>query len=115
MSEPPPVPAWTAARGRSVTGPLRRLGVWLFRNRRSGGIAIAQLPNLALWGFLVALLVRWILPLSSHVREVVDVIAVAFLAWWSVDEVVRGVNPWRRILGSIVGALVAVMFVSRLR
>ncbi len=25
--------------------------------------------------------------------------ALATLAWWAIDEVVRGVNPWRRILG----------------
>jgi hypothetical protein len=28
--------------------------------------------------------------------------------WWAVDEIVRGVNPWRRFLGAavLVGAMV---------
>ena len=93
---------------------MRRIGGWLFRNRETGGITIAQLPNLPLWGFLAATLVRWILPLSTQMREVVVGIAVGFLAWWSLDEVIRGVNPWRRILGSVAGALAAVMIVNRL-
>ena len=88
---------------------------WLFRNRETGAITIAQLPNLPLMGFLVAALVRSILPLSTQEREIIGGTALGFLAWWSLAEVFRGVNPWRRILGSAVGALVAVMIVSRFR
>ena len=32
-------------------------------------------------------------------RTVIDWIAVLALAWWAGDEVIRGVNPWRRFLG----------------
>jgi hypothetical protein len=31
--------------------------------------------------------------------------------WWAVDEIVRGVNPWRRILGAVVLAFVVVLAV----
>jgi hypothetical protein len=71
---------------------------WWFRNRRTGEITIAQLPNVALWIFLAAVVVRWFLP-GGPARTVLDVVALAGLAWWAVDEVARGVNPWRRVLG----------------
>jgi len=37
------------------------------------------------------------------------------LAWWAVDEVVRGVNPWRRCLGAGVLAFLAWKLVLTLR
>jgi hypothetical protein len=32
------------------------------------------------------------------------VVATVALSWWAVDEIVRGVNPWRRLLGTVVFA-----------
>ena len=32
------------------------------------------------------------------------VVATVALSWWAVDEVIRGVNPWRRLLGAVVFA-----------
>jgi hypothetical protein len=37
----------------------------------------------------------------------VDGVAGVALAVWAVDEIVRGVNPWRRILGAAVLAVSA--------
>ena len=84
---------------------------WLFRNRRTGGLTIAQLPNAPLLVFLVAVAVRWIVHPSGTAGTVVGVIAAGALIIWAGDEIVRGVNPWRRLLGgtvlvvSVVGAL----------
>ena len=82
----------------------RRAGRWLFASRRTGRITIAQLPNVPLAIFLVA-------RVGNVVREstLLQVIATVALAWWAIDEIVRGVNPWRRILGAVVlaGQLVA--------
>jgi hypothetical protein len=84
---------------------------WLFRNRRTGERTIAQFPNVPLSVFLVAVAVRWIAHPSGNVGTVVDVVAAVSLVVWAVDEVVRGVNPWRRILGggvltyAVVGAV----------
>jgi hypothetical protein len=75
---------------------------WLFRNRRTGGITIAQLPNLALGLFLAASVAGWALGSTGAVGTALGVVAGGALVWWAVDEVVRGVNPWRRILGAIV-------------
>jgi hypothetical protein len=77
----------------------RSLFEWMFRNRRTGHITIAQFPNLALWTFLATVVVRWVLPTRSEARTTINAVAVAALAAWAVDEVLRGVNPWRRLLG----------------
>jgi hypothetical protein len=75
---------------------------WLFRNRHTGGITIVQAPNLALWVFLVASVLRWVFDPSGGLGTALGVVATAGLLWWAVDEVVRGVNPWRRLLGGAV-------------
>ncbi len=75
---------------------------WLFRNRTTGERTIAQFPNVPLLVFLVAVVVRWLAHPSGTVGTVVDVVATGALVVWAADEVVRGVNPWRRILGGTV-------------
>ena len=72
---------------------------WMFRNRHTGQITIAQFPNVALWIFVVTVVVRWVVPTGSNLRTSDDAIAVIALATWALDEVLRGVNPWRRLLG----------------
>ena len=81
---------------------------WFFRNRRTGRITIAQAPNPALVVFLAAAALRLIARTSGTVGTVGDVGASIALIVWSVDEIVRGVNPWRRILGSGVLAWVVI-------
>ena len=83
---------------------------WIFRNRRTGSLTFAQLPNLSLGVFLVASLVRRFVHLTDSPRAFLDVVVVASLAWWAVDEMIRGVNPWRRFLGA---AVLAVLIVGR--
>ena len=54
-------------------------------------------PNLPLWIALAGWIVR---RLSDGVSATVaGVVVVAALLWWAGDEIVRGVNPWRRLLG----------------
>jgi len=72
---------------------------WLFRNRRTGRITIVQLPNLALGVFLVASVLRRLLDAAGSTDTALRVIATGGLIWWGADELLRGVNPWRRILG----------------
>lgn len=75
---------------------------WLFRDRRTGRIVIAQVPNLPLGLFLVAAGLRWLLDPAGAARTALTVVATGALLWWAVDEVARGVNPWRRLLGAVV-------------
>jgi hypothetical protein len=87
---------------------------WCFRNRRTGAITIAQFPNVPLWIFLGTVVVRRFVDTGSP-RTVVDAVAAASLGWWAVDEVVRGVNPWRRAVGVAGCGFSAAGFVSLLR
>ena len=75
---------------------------WLFRNRRTGEITVAQRPNAALGIFLAAALVNAVLDPSGAFGTTLTVVARAALAFWAADELLRGVNPFRRILGAVV-------------
>lgn len=79
---------------------MHRASDWLFRNRKTGRITIAQFPNAALAVFLAASVLRRLLDgrLDSGLR----VLATGGLIWWAADELIRGVNPWRRLLGGAV-------------
>ena len=72
---------------------------WLFRNRHTGRITVAQVPNAALWIYILVVGARRAVTNGTAPRTTIDWIAVVALAWWAVDEIVRGVNPWRRFLG----------------
>jgi hypothetical protein len=85
---------------------------WFFRNRTTGAITISQFPNVPLWIFLAATAAAWIAPTDSTVEQVVRAIAALALGWWAADEIGRGVNPWRRLLGA-AGLAFALMSLVR--
>ena len=80
---------------------------WAFRSRETNKITIVQWPNIPLAIFLASIPIGWTLTRHSAAAKAVDVIGTAGLGWWAIDEVLRGVNPWRRALG-IVGCAFAV-------
>lgn len=91
-----------------------RLGAalrWCFENRQTGQITVAQFPN---WP-LLAIAATWVLRLlvadGSTVADVATVAATGLWLYWGADELVRGVNPWRRVLGAgvIVWQVVALL------
>jgi hypothetical protein len=58
--------------------------------------------------FFVAFLLRFVVDPSGDLRTGIDVIGTAALAIWAGDEILRGVNPFRRLLGCVVlGGVVA--------
>jgi len=75
---------------------------WFFRNRTTGDITIAQAPNLVLWVVIVAGALRWVWPSHGMPATALDVVFRGGLLVWSLDEIFRGVNPWRRCLGAAV-------------
>ncbi len=84
-------------------GWLRRTGDWLFRDRRTGRIVIGQVPNVPLLVWFAATLGR-VLALGTA-ASAFGYIGTAALVYWAADEIARGVNPFRRILGA--GVLIA--------
>ena len=86
---------------------------WIFRNRRTGRITIVQFPNVALGVFLVASVLRRLLDAAGSADTALKVIATGGLVWWAADELLRGVNPWRRFLGGSVLAAQLLNLASR--
>ena len=75
---------------------------WLFRNRTTGRMTVAQFPNAALGLFLAATVVQLLLDPTGKLGAGLRILAAGGLFWWAVDELIRGVNPWRRLLGGVV-------------
>jgi hypothetical protein len=81
---------------------------WAFRDHKTGRIVVAQFPNIPLAVWLAATAARWLIDPVGHWRTALSVVGTVALAVWAIDEVARGVNPWRRSLGLVVlGALAA--------
>ena len=81
---------------------MRRAFDWVFRSRIDGRIVIVQLPNLSLWIFIVARVVGTFVDRGTAPAAGARFVATLAAVWWGADEVVRGVNPWRRALGTMV-------------
>lgn len=86
----------------------------MFRNRRTSGITVAQWPNISLTAFIIlSIMLRTLHPHGST-DAVLHVIADVSILVWAVDELIRGVNPFRRILGSLVLlAMIADVIISQ--
>jgi len=87
---------------------------WLFRNRQTGRWTIGQRPNLSLGLFFAAAVIRRLADDGTTIHDVASVIAPAAAIWWAADEIIRGVNPWRRILGSAVLAATVIGLARRI-
>jgi hypothetical protein len=75
---------------------------WFFEGRNTGKIVIAQIPNLPLIIFGIAWAAEALLQLTGTAGLIVSIVKVASLTIWALDEILRGVNPWRRCLGAVV-------------
>lgn len=85
---------WRSENGRRFTS-----RDWWLRDRRTGEIVIAQFPNLPLWLFLASVVARTLIRNDTPTDSAIAWVGTGALAWWALDEVIRGVNPWRRMLG----------------
>jgi hypothetical protein len=80
---------------------------WLLRDRRTGKRVVVQVPNVPLLVWVATVVLRrfW------H-PGALDVIGTTALVVWAGDEVARGVNPFRRLLGAAVLAALVIRWVS---
>lgn len=81
---------------------MRRRLRWFFSDPETGRLVIAQRPNLSLAIFLVTVVVRAALHPHGDAGRAVRTVGTVSLAWWSIDEIVRGSSPFRRVLGAVV-------------
>jgi hypothetical protein len=83
---------------------------WFFQNRNNGAITIAQPPNLVLWIVIVGSVVIWTCHPAGRLGATLEIVVKAAIFIWAIDEIWRGVNPWRRCLGvSVLGYELATM------
>ena len=94
---------------------LRSAFDWFFRDRRSGRIVVAHVPNLAILLWIATVVARWLVDSGSTADVLLAWAGYVTLGWWAIDEVLRGVNPWRRTLGLLGCIAVVVGVLSRLQ
>jgi hypothetical protein len=84
------------------TPPERRRFVdWFLRARGTGRITLVQWPNPALWVWVVTTVLAGLGLFPARADEMRWIGAGALIAWGA-DEMLRGVNPARRLLGLVV-------------
>lgn len=81
---------------------INRFIDWWFRDRRTGALVFGQFPNPALWVWLACLALQSFGDLTGDAALLVRGAGRAALAIWALDEIVRGCNPFRRVLGGVV-------------
>jgi hypothetical protein len=80
----------------------RRSVDWLFRSRKTGKLTVGQVPNVPLVLFVGLRIAQALVSPHGTAHDVLRWLAIAALAWWGLDELLRGVNPFRRVLGAAV-------------
>ena len=71
---------------------------WWFRDRTSDRIVVAQSPNAAIWVFVLATALRW--SPYDRIDDELRWLGAGALTVWGLDELARGADPFRRLLGA---------------
>jgi hypothetical protein len=74
---------------------------WWIRDE-DGKVVLAQTPNAAITVWLVAAVVTQTGLLDDDQRASVTMLGRGALVAWSLDELIRGASPARRLLGGLV-------------
>jgi hypothetical protein len=86
----------------AMNSAVRTATNWMFRDRTTSKLVIAQRPNVPLTLWLACIVTGWLVHPTGRWSTVLNTVATIALVIWAGDEVVRGVNPWRRTLGACV-------------
>jgi hypothetical protein len=73
---------------------------WWFENRQTGAITVGQFPNWPLFAIAATWVARAIAQDGSRPYDLAAGAATVLWIYWGADELIRGVNPWRRLLGT---------------
>lgn len=73
---------------------------WWIRDKDTGRIVLFQIPNPPLWVFFASYALRWFT--GDRLDSQLGNVGMGALIVWGLDELIRGVNPFRRLLGAIV-------------
>ena len=97
-------------------GVRRRGADWWFRNPRTGELVRGETPNGPLIVFLGGMTASVAVP-DDDVSSIARNVAFFGLAWWALDEFVRGSTPFRRVMGAgtLLGMAVLAFAPSRRR
>jgi hypothetical protein len=76
---------------------------------------VAHVPNLAILLWIATVVARRFVESGSTTDVLLTWAGYVTLGWWAIDEVIRGVNPWRRTLGLSGCIAVVVGVISRLQ
>jgi hypothetical protein len=92
--------------------PVSRSFNWLLRSRDNGRLTVAQWPNVALAIVITIDVARRLMHTHGAVDQTLRWTGAGALVWWSLDEIIRGVNPFRRALGIVVLARLIIRIVD---
>jgi hypothetical protein len=84
----------------------------MFRSRSTGRFSVAQWPNVALSIVILCDVARSVLHTRGDLDQGLHWTGSAALVWWCLDEIIRGVNPFRRVLGVVVLARLVLRIVD---
>ena len=88
---------------------------WAVTSRETGEVVLFEAPNLPAVLSTVGVVLTAFSPRGSDVQRGAAVATALVATWWGVDELARGVNPFRRALGAAGLAAVAAATVVALR
>lgn len=74
---------------------------WWIRDR-DGRVVLAQPPNPAILVWLASVVIGWTGLLDTDREAVLTRIGQGAVVAWSLDELLRGASPVRRVLGAVV-------------
>jgi hypothetical protein len=83
---------------------------WAVTSRETGKRVVWQAPNLPALVSTAGVVLTAVSPRGSGLQRGAAVATAVVSIWWGVDELARGVNPFRRALGA--GGLAAVAAAS---